>query len=419
MPAAGLRRPAYLQFAVYYRETEGRDAQHLARAKLAGFELVDELAESPARPQARVFSPRYEDYAPPSRDYLDEFGYGFEAAGATERLRETNRVVVVEIVAPVAGASSAQQRALELVTALAAELDGFAWDEVTRELFTREAWGERVQSFDAENPSVGGHIAAHFYRADGGPRLITLGMAKFGLPDVVVENLPASSATSMRTLVYVVCQTMLERGRIERIGKLELDVHALRHAEFRDTIREMLIEGATGKATLDLAAGRWQEGDPHNRLVEIVFPGKRGDLHVRQEALLSELFGVRDEVTHVEHDQELLALSRRAQQELLALKPRFEKKAPETELLLVKAPFERSQGGNEWMWVEVTSWKGTTISGILQNQPHDVPNLRSGSLVSFDESKAFDYIHRRDDGTEVGNETGKLMMQREQQATER
>jgi len=61
------------------------------------------------------------------------------------------------------------------------------------------------------------------------------------------------------------------------------------------------------------------------------------------------------------------------------------------------------------MWVEVVRWQGRTIRGILQNDPFEVPDLKSGARVEVKEGSLFDYILEKKDGTKEGNETGRLI----------
>src|ERR1700727_1042851 len=121
------------------------------------------------------------------------------------------------------------------------------------------------------------------------------------------------------------------------------------------------------------------------------------------------MFGVHDEPVRVRHDGEVLAASARARARLMALKPVWTKNPPELERLMVKGPFRSPSGETEWMWIEVTSWEGRTIHGILQNDPYLVEGLRAGSRVAVEEGSVFDYIVHDADGGSEGNETAKFL----------
>jgi uncharacterized protein YegJ (DUF2314 family) len=171
-----------------------------------------------------------------------------------------------------------------------------------------------------------------------------------------------------------------------------------------------LKPNAAAIAKLSLVKGTWEDGDPRNRLVEIRFDRYPGtDHYARQEAMLGALFGSEDSVQRVTHTNELLEASRAASVKLPALREAFRRGLKPGEYIQVKAPFATPDGGNEWMWVEVTSWEGDAISGLLKNEPANIPSLHGGQMVKVSQSKVFDYIRRDADGREEGNETGKIL----------
>ena len=109
------------------------------------------------------------------------------------------------------------------------------------------------------------------------------------------------------------------------------------------------------------------------------------------------------------------AASRKAREKLPALREQFNKKMQPGEYIQVKVPFPAPGGGNEYMWVEVSSWNGDKIKGLLRNEPVNIPTLHGGQMVAVSEAKVFDYIHTRPDGTQEGNETSKIIQAQEQQ----
>jgi uncharacterized protein YegJ (DUF2314 family) len=171
-----------------------------------------------------------------------------------------------------------------------------------------------------------------------------------------------------------------------------------------------LKPNATAVAKLSLVKGTWEDGDPRNRLVEIGFDRYPGpDHYARQDAMLGDLFGSEDSVMRVKHTNELLAASKAANAKLPALREAFNRGLQPGEYIQVKAPFATPDGGNEWMWVEVTSWAGDAIGGLLRNDPVSIPSLHGGQMVKVSQSKVFDYIRRDVDGHTEGNETGKIL----------
>ncbi|HKV92913.1 MAG TPA: DUF2314 domain-containing protein [Candidatus Angelobacter sp.] len=158
-----------------------------------------------------------------------------------------------------------------------------------------------------------------------------------------------------------------------------------------------------------LKPGKPDEGDPENRLVELSAALYSGpDPQAKQDNMLSSLFGIEDIAHNVKDTEELLAESRRERAKLPVLHQAFDAGLPPGEYIDVKAPF-KSDGGKEWMWVEISRWKGKTITGTLQNDPVDVRDLHAGQIVEVNEDEVFDYIHYYPDEHTEGNTTAKIL----------
>jgi uncharacterized protein YegJ (DUF2314 family) len=214
----------------------------------------------------------------------------------------------------------------------------------------------------------------------------------------------------MGHIINLLGQTLAEGAAPRKAGEFDLDIRSIKNPKVRDPQIESLKPNATSVALLSLKEGEWEKGDPQNRLIEITFDRFPGpDVHARQEKMLGSLFGWKDSVTPVRHDQELLEASRRARAKLPSLRAAFAAGLAPGEFIEVKAPFRTPDGGQEWMWVEVASWKGDRIKGLLRNEPFNVPKLHAGQEVDVSEATVFDYIRKLPDGTMEGNETGKVI----------
>ena len=241
-------------------------------------------------------------------------------------------------------------------------------------------------------------------------RAITLGMEKFGLPDVVIEDFPWSFGRNMGHTINLFAQALAEGAMVQLPGEFDLDVRKIQNAEVREPQVASLKGTGTGIELLTLKPGEWEEGDPQNDLIEIGFDrGEGPDIQAKQEDILGRAFGWEDEIAAVEHDEEVLAASKSARKQLPTLKAAFAQGLAPGEYVLVKAPFDVPEGGHEWMWVEVTAWDNEQIRGVLSNEPFNIPDLHAGQNVVVSEAEVFDYIRQKPDGTNEGNETGKII----------
>jgi len=409
-PGSPFAERAVMQFAVYFTPRATRAARPEI-ARLVARELHPPLPIDPepaVGSHLRVTTPPIADFAPPDRDLLEYFGRGLSPAQISA-VQDSQEVVELEVVAEGAGRNAIHRGAMTIMHGLALRCGGLVWDEDTRELFTPDAWRERMRRWKRDVPFAPDLFTIHSYRNGELVRMVTLGLGKLGLPDLVVEEVAPGSAGSMASLINLVAQSMADGAVIREGGLIEVDSTSV-----PDKAGGPAFPGA--RATLALVVGTRDEGDADNRLWEIAFPaGPANELQERQDALLSQLFGSRDELTPVEHDEEMLALSRRAREKLIKdIKKRFQRPDwSEVNQLLVKAPFRTDDGGNEWMWIDVLRWKGTTIEGVLQNDPAAVSGLKSGARVTAEEESIFDYMLKHRDGTTEGNTTGALMERRE------
>jgi len=407
---------AAFQYAIYFLPKPKKDLI-VALDRILGAhpnrpKLVDKLPKTPTRPVMNIFWEKdvAKNYAPPSLNALKYFARGLSVEQTTA-LQKSEQAMIFTI-----GLDNAQVwRGLKEVNAiveeLARETGGLLWDEETREVFTPDEWRKhRIIPWTEPVPDITKHITIHAYNSGEFVRVVTLGMAKFGLPDVVVQNFPWSLNRSVGHLVNGLSQSMAEGGQFAKNGEYLLNFRAIKNRELRESFVSSLKPNAKAIANLVLLRGKAEDGDPNNRLIEIGFNKYPGpDVHAKQEAMMTALFGWEDSVKFIKHDGELKAASQRARAKLPDLRKAFTAGLRPGEYIQVKAPFKTKSGSNEWMWVEITEWKGNAIRGVLRNEPFDVPDLKAGQIVRVREEDVFDYIRRFPNGKQEGNETSAVI----------
>ncbi len=133
---------------------------------------------------------------------------------------------------------------------------------------------------------------------------------------------------------------------------------------------------------------------------------------MEQDQLISTIFGAKDEVSYISHNDKIIAAHERAMEKIPALYEKFSKGLPTGTHLLIKFPFENEEEQREWMWVEIVKWEKDMVQGLLQNEPHLIKDLKAGQEIPKQIDEMFDYLIYYPDGIEEGNETGKIMQEK-------
>lgn len=410
----------HLEYAVYFlpghapaQSTEKALTKFIVE-KYPGLTVVPNV---PKAPQGMYADLRWEkdvqrNYSPPNPNQMRYAAQGLNE-DQKQALRRSRTALRLEFAHPKQNVWVALRNAEQITEWLARQTSGLIWDEQTREIFTVDAWHKkRLELWTAEIPDIRNEITIHQYPTGDYDREITLGMSKFGLPDAVVQEVPTSSAGSAGDLIDFFCQSITEKPSLPHSSDLKLNIHELKNQSLRNVLLKSLKHNARAEACVSVKPGKWEEGDPKNRLLELYagrYPGP--DLQSRQEAMLGSLWGFDDEAFDVEHTPDVLEASSQAREHLPELRRIFNAGLQPGEYIELKAPFTIPGGGREWMWVQVQSWKAGIIRGTLDNDPARIPDLKAGQIVGTREADVFDYIHRFPDKHSEGNTTEKLIEQ--------
>ena len=359
-----------------------------------------------------------EELEPLDEEHLRHFGRKVEPEDR-KRLMGAKHVTALSFHIPFAKRHESLLAAMRYAHQLATEQKALLCDMETREYFSLKSWKEtRVDGWTGGVPSLPSHITMHVYADETGQRqrMITLGMAKLGLPDLVVEQVPGSMTTEMGKLVNAVAQLLTEGLEPTRGGELMVDLTRVKDARVQRMVTPDDPKTAKRKAKLWSIEARRDRGDPDNYLLELGFPGS-GLVHARQLEALDTLFGKKPDsiVPAPPGDPELEAVAKKARARLNELRPRLAKGVHPPEVLLVKAGFRTDDKNLEYMWMEVIAWEKDRLKGTLANEPFNVSRLRRGSPVDVAESEVQDYLYMGPDGKREGGESSTLLMRREQQ----
>jgi uncharacterized protein YegJ (DUF2314 family) len=416
-PRAQLRAPEiYWSVLLFYPNPPAGDVVASARKLLAAkYPKLNPAAVAGKRqPEAVVEKARDEDLDPIDEEMLRYLGRSLTPE-ERKSLMKARQATMLSFRMPFEQRHELLLAATRFAHQVASEQGAFLWDAETREYFSPKGWKElRLDGWSEGVPFVPAHIVVHVYQEGEALRLVSLGMAKFGLPDLVAEQVPQSLSEDMGRLVNSVAQLLAEGLALSADGTLDVDLAKLKDAKLKGQLEPRIQKGAARRVKLRALEARRDRGDPENPLLELGFPGT-GELHARQVAALDAVFGKRlDPTTPVAPgDPELEEVARKARARLAELRPRVEQGLRPPEVLLLKAGFKTDDGNLEFMWFEVSAWKAGSWQGTLANEPNDVSRLRMGSPVSVPEAEVVDYLYMNSAGVREGGESSLILMRRQ------
>ena len=335
--------------------------------------------------------------------------------GEGAAIAQSNRAFGLIFSAPRKRASSANQQACRLLGDLADATDGMPWDDESRKLYSAKRWRkDRIDSWDNGLPDIRSHVMMDGYRDPDLFRIVSMGMRKFGLPDLVMSQVPAGITRPAGNLMNACLQALVE-GTVVNQGRFQLVLADIKHRQARASAQEHPGKDATGRVLIEFKEAEREDGDPQNEIWHLDFPDCKAPSYTeRLEMALSLAFGSVDDIAKIaKGDPEMAAASARARKAFFELETAFRKGLAPNEHLMIKAPFPYGEN-KEYMWVEVVAWKKDSIEGVLANDPFYVKRLKAGSRVTIPLTDVYDYIHYRPDGTGEGNETGKILEKRRQ-----
>jgi hypothetical protein len=336
-----------------------------------------------------------EDMMLPPKDTIDTIG-----PGLTPKERESvhrRRAAVTVRVRGDVDKDQAAARALFAVTAsLAKTLDGLVWDETTRRIETADQTRMRAITVPLGAPAFNPRaIVIQFYRQpDATARLVTLGMSRFGAPDLSLRGCSMAAGAML----------------VDAINALAASIVA-----GKDTLP--LVVKMKGVVGFEVADAERVDGDPSDFVELVPIGGAKGEsTREAWDAVVTKLFGEAAQSVEAKFGKELEAAGAKARKEMPAVLKRFA--AGEGELF-VWGPFtippdERADGGpeEEWLWVKVSSCDESACTGALSNRPMYASNIASGRTTSVPRAKIADWQLRYPDGGITGGETTRMLAPR-------
>jgi uncharacterized protein YegJ (DUF2314 family) len=348
----------------------------------------------------------------PPKDTMDTVAVGLSPK-ERENARERKTAVIVRSHGRFTPEHLPARAAFAATIALAETLDGFVYDEVSRRIETLPEFREHaIVAPLAEPVFARKHVVIQLYRQeDGTARLLTLGMARFGSPDLSIREAHMSSGPLLAEVLNAAASKIAHGSNA---GSLQLTLEDIARVVGKKPAELSSNPSGARPVELDVVIPERIEGDPDNDLAELVPSG--GANRENWDVVVASLFGAPPSMNAPLDDKELTAVAKSARRDLAGAIKRFQ--AGEGELYL-KGPFPipedaRVDGGasTETLWVAVAACEAKLCTGTLSNEPSYATNLAAGKTTSVAREEALDWMLQLRDGGTAGGESIRVLKAR-------
>jgi uncharacterized protein YegJ (DUF2314 family) len=349
------------------------------------------------------------DWILPSKDAISTVARSVPEAERAA-LYETKELLVVRVTGEDTRDHMPMRGAFALASAFARELRGYVHDEDTHRIDPASVFAERIPKTPIGTPFfVPESLLVALHPVDeedvAGPyRLLTLGLDRYGAPDLEMRGFHEKDAAKLAGILNVVASKIAKGERGPTVSVSLADVASVGKKKTGDYTR---TPEKSKDVTVHLALADRMPGDPDNDVYRIV-PEPVDDDATDEEAyatLSAKLYGDPSRVlTEGTADPALLAAEARAKKAVPAAVAKWKKDGGS---LTVRVPFAvpSQPGKSEVMWMKVTSCEGGVCKGTLASRPVFAKNLSVGAQVEGKLGEVSDYLLDLPDGTKEGGET--------------
>jgi len=342
----------------------------------------------------------------PDSNFIEVYGVEVDRP---EQLAASTEVILAWFASPPDTALATLTTAHHAFAKAAVNSGGWVEDLDTQQVFGAAAWATRSPEGPLEQWFVVDAAPQDANDLDGAVRIVTRGLRRFGLPEVVVENVEVGLAGDVSVVVNAVAEGMKARGG----PAITLPIKT---------------EMVDGTATFESVARL--EDDPDDPLWRMRFDGQIsvpaeetpvpvGAPEAPVEAPVvapppEAPMALADASAQPPSPAMEMSPLETAQRQAMArfetvVAAAWQQGLPANALVAVSVPFPTRDGGTEYMWVELKTWDGTQLGGVLANEPYNVEGLHKGDSVALKQEEVFDYIWKKADGTREGNTTAPFL----------
>lgn len=349
------------------------------------------------------------DFGIPDADFVAEYGVDVDRP---EALAGSQQVLLAWFAAPRSEALTTFAIAHDAFASAARQAGGWVEDLDTQTLYGNQAWAAKDPRGPITDWFVVDAQAANEEDGSGPLRLVTRGLRRYGDIELVATDVDPTIAGDVSFVLNAVAETL--HAGTPAAESLPIDTTTVRGTAALSTIEPMDTDPEAPLVKVSFT-GDILNPDAPKLAVPVAEPVPATETEVASvEITPAPAAGVVAPVVDATPPdrlpRNLVEAQTRARRRLDSIvRVAWDAGLPSGAAVAVSAPFKTKTGGSEYLWVELRSWEGQKMTGVLTNDPYAVPDLHKGDTVTIDQDVVFDYVWKKGDGTREGNTTAPFL----------
>ena len=386
----------FIHYALFFGKQKNElNSKDLSKqCDLKGIEIISGFESFADKPSIIIKHQDVDQLPVPSLQALQYFGRGFDQAKA-DNIMDSNYSVSFIGVGPFDKNHALLKSITICIDDLAKKYNAFVYDVADSLIFTSEAFTNIRANEISQGYFSSSQFGVRAYRVEEGVRSVSMGLEKFGQPNLAIENFSEHHMGYIDKLFTLVIQHVIESDEKVLPGSISIDIKNISNPVIQKNMHSSVVQNGTGKATLVLKKTVPFDGDP-SELLAISFENPPGDsLWVEQAKLLRSVFGRDREISNVPDSVSLETAIESAKMRAKDILEEGHALEKDGMRLLVAVALEETK---EVIWVEVIEWEGVKGKGILLSNPIHTKSLSSGMKYEFKYASIMDFKLYGSDG---------------------
>ncbi len=336
----------------------------------------------------------------PNVSYVKTFGFGFTDEDAVE-CASAGSLLLLTFKSPCKNIFKKNLGMMWLSYLLSKKFDGYIYDLESKELFTNNYYRDFNLKDNFNDLRI--HILVQKYPyTPGSFRIVTLGMAKFGCPDIEIRDFKTTASLSLQRLCYGVCKKLIDMRKKSSLPPTFPRTLSIKVKEIYKATNQLSGEGEQLEQVIKLMfrIGKYENGDSQKNIVKVLPPEKM-DMDKWCDDVSGKVAGFIIKRKYDVSESFLKKVYEEAQKNLSIFEQHYENR-DKKDHFFVKISV-KCRNIEELIWLKVIGKKDNNYIGITQGDAAGCSDITAGMTFQVKPKEIRDWIVVLKKGKVIGD----------------